>query len=79
MRRSGLQMSIATSTVTAPGRTVDRILMEWRDAELRLQDQPWDAENQELVEQLRIEYMEAIRSRLAEAEELSRPPRLLLD
>jgi hypothetical protein len=53
---------------------VDRILAEWRDAELRLDDQLWNTEQEALVEQLRIEYTEALTARIAEAEELSRAP-----
>ena len=64
---------------TTYGRTVSRVLAEWRDAELRLDDQPWSAEHEAAVEELRIEYGKALRARLAEYEELSRSPRLLPD
>ena len=56
---------------------MDRILAEWRQAEFRLDDEPWNAEQEARVEHLRHEYGEALRARLAEAEELAKPPRLL--
>ena len=70
-------MAVASNALITSGRTVDRILAEWRDADLRLQDEPWNAEQAALVEQLCMEYEAALASRSAERDERSRPQRLL--
>lgn len=45
------------------GRSLERILAEWREAELRLDDDPSNADVEALVQQLRSEYAVVVKAR----------------
>ena len=52
-------------------RSIDTILVEWRAAETRLEDEPADEELQELLSALRDEYAAAVADRSSEAADLT--------
>ena len=51
-------------------RTIETTLVEWRDAETRLDDEPRNVDLQELVATLRDEHAAAIEARRSESDAL---------
>ena len=51
-------------------RSIEMILAEWRLAEMRLDDEPWNVDLQQLVDELRNEHAAALEARKPEADAL---------